>query len=80
MHCFERLGHGELSPDQAIQQANDAIAKNGILSWAMPLALGLWMNKRYADALEALESPGVEPACGHMAYFHALLGMVARKG
>ena len=41
MRCFERLGHGELSPDQAIQQANDAIAKSGILSWAMPLALGL---------------------------------------
>ena len=37
------------------------------------------MNKRYADALEALERPGVEAACGHMAYFHALLGMVARQ-
>ena len=45
----------------------------------MPLALGLWMNKRYADALEALQRPGVEKACGHMAYFHALVGMVARQ-
>ena len=42
----------------------------------MPLALGLWMNNRYSDALEALERPGAEAACGHMAYFHALLGMV----
>ena len=45
----------------------------------MPLALGLWMMKRYSDALEVLERPGVESACGHLAYFHALLGMVARQ-
>ena len=79
MRCFERLGHGELSPDQAIQTASQAIAATGIPSWALPLALGLWMNKRYADALEALQRPGVETACGHMAYFHALVGMVARQ-
>tara|TARA_B100000674_G_scaffold496476_1_gene526796 strand:- start:466 stop:2082 length:1617 start_codon:yes stop_codon:yes gene_type:complete len=45
----------------------------------MPLALGLWMNKRYSNALEALQQPGVEKVCGHMAYFHILLGMVARQ-
>ena len=37
------------------------------------------MNKSYADALEALQRPGVETACGHIAYFHALVGMVARQ-
>ena len=37
------------------------------------------MNKRYVDALEVLQSPGVEKACGHMAYFHTLMGMVASK-
>ena len=79
MRCFERLGNGELSPDQTIQIASQAIAATETLSWAMPLALGLWMNKRYADALEALQRPGVEAACGHMAYFHSLVGMVARQ-
>ena len=79
MQCFEHLGLGELSPDQAIQQSNQAMAASGILLWTMPLALGLWMSKRYSDALEALERPGVESACGHIAYFHALLGMVARQ-
>ena len=79
MDCFERLGHGELTPDQAIQQSNQGIATSGILLWTMPLALGLWMMKRYSDALEVLERPGVESACGHLAYFHALLGMVARQ-
>ena len=44
----------------------------------MPLALGLWMRNRHSEALEALLGPGVEQACGHMAYFHTLLGMVAR--
>ena len=29
MRCFERLGHGELSPDQAIQTASQAIAATG---------------------------------------------------
>ena len=79
MLCFERLGHGELNPDQAIQQSTQALAETGIFAWALPLALGLWMNKRYADALEALQRPGVEKDCGHMAYFHALVGMVARQ-
>ena len=37
------------------------------------------MNKRYVDALEVLQQPGVEKACGHMAYFHILVGMVARQ-
>ena len=43
------------------------------------MALALWMNKRYQDALEVLQRPGVEEACGHMAYFYTLVGMVARK-
>ena len=79
MRCFERLGHGELSPDQAIQAGQPGDSSNRNLSWAMPLALGLWMNKRYSEALEVLQRPGVETACGHMAYFHALVGMVARQ-
>ena len=45
----------------------------------MPLALGLWMNKRYSDGLEVLQRPGVDQACGHLAYFHTLMGMVARQ-
>ena len=79
MHCFERLGHGELSPDQAIKQASQKIALTGILPWSMPLALGLWMNKSYGEALDTLQRPGVEKACGHMVYFHTLVGMVARQ-
>ena len=79
MPCFERLGHGEVAPDQAIQEATQAIAATGMLGWTMPLALGLWMNKRYDDALDALQRPGVESVCGHMAYFHILVGMVARQ-
>ena len=45
----------------------------------MPLALGLWMNNRYSDALEVLQRTGVDDACGHMADFHILLGMVSRQ-
>ena len=78
MRCFERLGRGDLSPDEAIQQASQAMSEPGQLAWTLPLALGLWMNTRYADALDALQHPGAEQACGHMAYFHTLLGMVAR--
>ena len=79
MRCFERLGHGELSPDEAIKQSRQAIASESLLTWTMPLALGLWMNERYYDAFDALQQPGVESACGHLAYFHILLGMVARQ-
>ena len=79
MRCFERLGHGELSPDEAIKQSRQAIASESLLTWTMPLALGLWMNERYYDAFEALQQPGAESACGHLAYFHILLGMVARQ-
>ena len=79
MRCFERLGHGDLSPDQAINEASQEIAATGIQHWAMPLALGLWMNKCYSEALEVLQRPGVETACGHMVYFHTLVGMVARQ-
>ena len=79
MQCFERLGHGDLSPAQAIKQASHEIALTGILPWSMPLALGLWMNKSYDEALDTLQRPGVEKACGHMVYFHTLLGMVARQ-
>ena len=43
------------------------------------MALGLWIKKRYVDALDALQRPGVDTACGHMAHFHTLMGMVARK-
>ena len=60
MNCFERLGQGELSPGEAIQQSNQALAASGPLPWSMPLALGLWMNERYGDALEVLQRPGVE--------------------
>ena len=31
MRCFEQLGHGELSPDEAITQANQAILVKGLL-------------------------------------------------
>ena len=79
MRCFELLGNDKLSPDQAIQQANKAIELTGHQAWCMPMALALWMNKRYQDALEVLQRPGVEEACGHMAYFYTLVGMVARK-
>ena len=37
------------------------------------------MNHRHGDALEVLQRPGVENACRHMAYFHILLGMVAKQ-
>ena len=79
MRCFEQLGHGELSPDEAITQANQGILVKGLLEWTMPLALGLWMKKSYKHALEALYQPGVEAACGHMAHYHTLVGMVARQ-
>ena len=79
MHCFELLGHGGLSPDEAITQANQAILDTGQLCWTMPLALGLWMKKSYTHALEALQRSGVEQACGQMAYYHTLVGMVARQ-
>ena len=79
MSTFERLGNGEIGHEQAIQQASQAISTTGILLWSMPLALALWMGKRFDDALDALERPGVEMACGHMAYYHVLLGMVARQ-
>ena len=36
------------------------------------------MNQRYGDALEVLQSL-VSNACRHMAYFHILLGMVAKQ-
>ena len=55
MRRFEQLAQSQLSSDQAIQQALQAIAFTGRLSWTMPLALGLRMNNRYADALEALQ-------------------------
>ena len=77
--CFERLGNGELSPDEASRQATLALASTELLSWSIPLALALWMNQRYGDALEVLQRPGVENACRHMAYFHILLGMVAKQ-
>ena len=79
MNCFEKLGHGDMSPDEAIKQAGEAARTTGLLLWMIPLALGLWMNKRYAYALEVLQRPGVEKACGHLAYFYTLLGMVARQ-
>ena len=40
--------------------------------------LAAWM-KSYKHALEALYQPGVEAACGHMAHYHTLVGMVARQ-
>ena len=66
MNCFEKLGHGDMSPDEAIKQAGEAAGTTGLLLWMIPLALGLWMNKRYAYALEVLQRPGVEKACGHL--------------
>ena len=51
-----------LAPDQAIEQARQAILLTGRLSWTMPLALGLWMNNRYSDALEVLQRTGVDDA------------------
>ena len=79
MLCFERLGHSELGSDEAIQMASREIKATGNLCWALPLALGLWMKKRYVESLEVLQQIGVEKACGHMANFHALVGMVARQ-
>ena len=72
-------GNGSLSPDHAIQQANQALSATGPLHWTMPLALGLWMKQRFSEALEALQRNGVESACGNLAYFHTLVGMVARR-
>ena len=79
MLCFEQLGHGKLSPDEAIAQANQAISTSGVLNWTLPLALGLWMKKSYAHALQALQQPGVEAACGYLAYYYTLVGMAARQ-
>ncbi|TCD58126.1 tetratricopeptide repeat protein [Synechococcus sp. BS55D] len=79
LRCFERLGQGELKPEQAIGIAAKAMDAEAALPWAMPLALGLWMTKRHAEGLAALQRPGVEEACGHMAYYHTLVGMVARQ-
>ena len=79
MRCFERWVMASLSPDEAITQANQVILATGQLNWTMPLALGLWMKKSYTHALEALHQPGVEQACGQMAYYHTLVGMVARQ-
>ena len=79
MRCFEQLGQGALTPEHAIQQATVMIDSTGHLAWSMPLAVGLWMKSSYTDALEVLQRKGVETACGHITYFHILVGMVARQ-
>ena len=71
---FEALGRGELSPDKAIHRASKEVTETRLLLWTMPLALGLWMNKRYSNALEALQQPGVEKVCGHIALATSFLG------
>ena len=73
MHCFELSGHGGLSPDEAITQANQAILDTGQLCWTMPLAR-LVDEEKKIHALEALQRSGVEQACGQMAYYHTLVG------
>ena len=45
----------------------------------MPLALGLWMNKSYGEALDTLQRPGWRRPVVIWSYFHALVGMVARQ-
>ena len=43
IRCFERLGHGELSPDQAIQESSKG-APLGILQLGLlTLRSGLWI-------------------------------------
>ena len=31
MNCFEKLGHGDMSPDEAIKQAGEATGTTGLL-------------------------------------------------
>ena len=58
-------------------QAGEAAGTTGLLLWMIPLALGLWMNKRYAYALEVLQRPGREGMAIWLIFI--LLGMVARQ-
>ena len=79
MFCFERLGKGDLGPDQAIELSSQAFEAGDGLPWALPWGFALWMKKQYADALGVLQQPGVEEACNSLAYYYTIKGMVARQ-
>ena len=77
--CFEHLAQSQAEPraSNPAGLTGDRINRTSLLDDAS--ALGLWMNNRYGDALEVLQRTGVDAACGHMADFHILLGMVSRQ-
>ena len=77
LSCFEALGNGEVSADHAIEQASQAIATTGLLPWAMPMALGLWMNKKYPRLLK-FYSDQVLKGLWSYGLFSYLIGMAAR--
>ena len=47
--------------------------------WAMPLAMALWIDDRYSDALASHLEPSVAKDCDALWMYHNLVGMVARK-
>jgi len=66
-----------MEPAGAEQQAAQALARGGDGCWVMPLGLALWMQKRYPEAMAALDQGLV--ACASISEYHNICGMVARQ-
>lgn len=77
--ALQALCSGALTPLQGEQEGRDAWQADGDGRWAMPLALALWMQKRYSDAMKVLEHPSAAQACAAIGEYHNLCGMVARQ-
>jgi tetratricopeptide (TPR) repeat protein len=77
MDLLQAMCAGQIEPAMAEQQAAQAQAQSGDGRWVMPLGLALWMQKRYPEAMEALDQ-GAQ-ACAAISEYHNICGMVARQ-
>ncbi len=79
VQLLEALCSGAVPADVAQAVATSAQAEQGDGRWAMPLALALWLQKRYPEAMQALDQPAAVAHCAEIGEYHNLIGMVARQ-
>ena len=76
---LEQVSKGSLSTQEALSLAVSGKQGDGDARWALPLAMALWLEGSYPEALSSLLEPSVALASDSLWIYHNLVGMVARK-
>lgn len=74
---LEQLCSDQLPPNLVELQASQAFSQDQLAEWVLPWGLALWMQKRYAEALNVLDLG--QGSCADNVDYQVICGMVARQ-